>query len=78
MTSEDHVINDSFVNEITYFNEARYRGHHAKNRHCVEMFVTTLLVVNLCCVSIDLLMPNCYSHYCFCPIAKHSLFQFNC
>lgn len=33
VASEDHVVNDSLVNQIADFDEARHRGHHSENGH---------------------------------------------
>lgn len=33
VTSEDHVVDDGFINEIPNFDEARNSGHHAEKGH---------------------------------------------
>lgn len=33
VASEDHVVDDSLVDEIADFDEARHRGHHPENGH---------------------------------------------
>lgn len=33
MHSEDHVVDDSLVDQVADFDEARNRGDHSENRH---------------------------------------------